>query len=65
MTTNELLKAIGYHARPTTLAALCADLEASQEALDAGVLDTFMDALSGNIGWEEGKALIEAERALA
>jgi hypothetical protein len=65
MTFNKLLKTIGLHSRPTTLAALYADLESSPEAQEAGVLDAIIDALSGNIGYEEGKALIEAERSQA
>jgi hypothetical protein len=65
MTFNELLQTIGHHSRPATLAALYTDLESSPEAQEAGVLDSIIDALSGNIGYEESKALIEAERPLA
>lgn len=65
MTFNKLLRTVLHHSRPTTLAALYADLESSPEAQEAGVLDAIIDALSGNIGYEEGKALIEAERSQA
>lgn len=59
---STLLKAICLHARPTTLAALIADIETDPDAqLDS--LATLRDALFGNIGQEEGEILIEEERS--
>lgn len=58
---STLLKTICYHARPTTLAALIADIETDPDAqLDS--LETLRESLFANIGQEEGEMLIEAER---
>lgn len=48
------------HARPTTLAALIADIE-TDEAAQLDTLETLRESLFGNIGKEEGEMLIEAE----
>jgi len=59
---STLLTAICYHARPTTLAALIADIETDPDAqLDS--LETLRAGLFANIGAEEGELLIAAERS--
>lgn len=59
---STLLKTIYHHARPTTLAALIADIEHDPDAqLDS--LATLRESLFASIGQEEGEMLIEEERS--
>lgn len=57
---STLLNDILERARPTTLAALIVDLEASEDAIS--YIDELRSALFESIGHPEGEMMIEVER---
>ena len=62
---DALLEAIDLHCRPSTLAALYADLSACPAALNDGILDALCDSSCRNIGYDATKALFDREEASA
>lgn len=57
---STLLTDLCERARPTTLAALIADLEDGEDAI--GYIDELISALFNSVGRPEGERLLEAER---